>query len=91
VRLHSIYLEVRPEDIAYIKFIVESYDGVGIIRTIDRKKALIVLLVMDSFMPVAREMLESLKRDMTFTETPRPADRSDDWLMSELLAEPPCS
>ena len=48
MKLHDIYLELPSEQIAYVKFIFESYEDVGIIRTVDRKKAIIVLLVMDA-------------------------------------------
>jgi len=88
MRLQPIYLEVKPEDIAYIKFIFESYDGVGIIRTVDRKKATIVLLVVEDLVPIAHQILESLKREMPLEEISKPADASDDWFMMELLAEP---
>jgi hypothetical protein len=87
VQLHDIYLEVKPEDIAYVKFIFESYDGVGIIRTVDRKKAIIVLLVVDGLVFVARQILDSLKRDIRLNEIPKPADMSHDWFMNELFAE----
>lgn len=90
VGLQCTYLEVRPEDIAYIKFIFESYDGVGIIRTIDRKKAVIVLLVVEGLVPLARCILESLQRDMFFNEIAEPADIGDDWFMCELAAERAC-
>ncbi len=37
MELLEIYLEIRPEDIAYVKFIFESYEGVGIVRTVLRQ------------------------------------------------------
>ena len=46
--LDEIYLEIPPEHIAYVKFIFESYEEVGIIRTVDRKKSIIVLLATDA-------------------------------------------
>ncbi len=87
MQLHPIYLEVKPGDIAYVKFIFESYEGVGIVRTMDRKQAVIVVLVVDDFVNIARQILESLSRDMTLKEITKPADISDDWFMSELYAE----
>jgi hypothetical protein len=36
MELRDIYLETLPEHIAYVKFIFESYEEVGIIRTVDR-------------------------------------------------------
>ena len=87
--LHEIYLELRPEDIAYVKFIFESYEGVGIIRTVERKKAVIVLLVVDDFLNVARSILDSLQKEVPLIEIPRPDDIGDDWLLRELATEPP--
>src|SRR5512133_1516509 len=60
--LVPIYLLTPPEHIAYVKFIFESYEEVGIIRTADRKKAIIVLLAMDDFLDTARSILDALKR-----------------------------
>jgi hypothetical protein len=85
--MRDIYLETPPEHIAYIKFIFESYEEVGLIRTVDRRKSIIVLLAMDDFLDTARAILESLKRDVPLIEVPRPAELLDDWLMAELAAE----
>jgi hypothetical protein len=82
--LTAIYLDTRPENIAYIKFIFESYEEVGIIRTVDRKKAVIVLLAVADFVEVAREILKSLQQEISLNEIAPPADLSDDWLMTEL-------
>lgn len=87
MELQEIYLETFPEHIAYIKFIFESYEEVGIIRTVDRKKAIIVLLVMADFLETARRILDSIRRDVPLMEIPRPTDMSDDWLMSELTVD----
>ncbi|MGH7888664.1 MAG: DUF4911 domain-containing protein [Candidatus Binatia bacterium] len=84
MELHEIYLAVPPEHIAYIKFIFESYEEVGIIRTVERKKAVIVLLAMHDFLDTAREILDALKQEVPMTEIPRPTDIADDWLMAEL-------
>lgn len=83
-----IYLEICPSDIAYIKFILESYEEVGIIRTIDRKKAIIVLLAVSDFIEVASAIVKSLQQEVTLNEIPPPLDLSDDWLMSELAINP---
>lgn len=80
-------METIPEHIAYVKFIFESYEEVGIIRTVDRKKAIIVLLAMNDFLDTARAIIESLKGEVPLREIPPPADSSDDWLMAELTAE----
>ena len=89
MELQDIYLETRPEHIAYIKFIFESYEEVGMIRTVDRKKAIIVLLAVKDFFQVARAILDSLKDEVLLIEIERPADIADDWFMTELAAELP--
>ncbi|HXV81228.1 MAG TPA: DUF4911 domain-containing protein [Candidatus Binatia bacterium] len=85
--LREIYLETSPKHIAYIKFIFESYEEVGMIRTIDRRKAIIVLLIMNDFLDTARSILNSIQRDVPLIEIPGPAVGDDDWLMKELSAE----
>jgi hypothetical protein len=85
--LHDIYLEIAPEHIAYVKFIFESYEEVGFIRTVEREKAIIVLLAMSGFLTTARGILDSLKREVPFAEIPRPAGMTDDWFMAELAEE----
>lgn len=84
MHLDEIYLEIRPEDVAYVKFIFESYEGVGIVRTVERKKAVIVLMIVDDFLSVARSILTSLKNEVPLNEIPRPADIGEDWLLREL-------
>ena len=86
--MQEFYLEVAAEHIAYIKFIFESYEEVGIIRTVDRKKAIIVLLAMNDFVGVARAILASLEKEIPLREIARPANVQDDWFMTELAAEP---
>jgi Domain of unknown function (DUF4911) len=87
MELEEIYLETLPEHIAYVKFIFESYEGVGIVRTVDRKKAIIVLLVMNDFLDTARSILGSIQRDVPLLEIARPAAADDDWFMKELNAK----
>ena len=87
MELKDIYLETPAEHIAYIKFIFESYEEVGIIRTVDRKRAIIVLLVVQDFIQVARKILDSLKKEVPVTEIPRSTDMGDDWLLTELTTE----
>jgi hypothetical protein len=88
MNLQAIYLEIRPADIAYVKFIFESYEEVGIIRTVDREKAIIVLLAVDDFVDIAREILKSLQQEILLSEISPPRDLNHDWLMTELATDP---
>ncbi|MEE9568708.1 MAG: DUF4911 domain-containing protein [Candidatus Binatia bacterium] len=82
--LSEIFLEVSPEDIAYVKFIFESYEGVGLVRTVDQKKSIIDILVVDDFQDTARSIVLSLNHEVKMKEVPRPRGIGDDWLVREL-------
>jgi hypothetical protein len=84
--LIEIYLRIRREDIALIKFVIESYEGIGIVRTIDRKKATVAVLAMPDLITHMRAVLESLREDMDWYEIPPPAEQ-DDWLMQKVHME----
>ena len=87
--VNDIYLRVNRHDIAYIKFIVESYELLGIIRTVDPEKAVIVLLVLEDSLPLARDVLAALGDEVDVEEIPRPDGLGDDWLLSELVTPGP--
>ena len=78
--LIEIYLRIQREDIALLKFVIESYEGIGIVRTIDRKRATVVVLAMPDLREQVRALLESLREHMDWYEIPPPAEQ-DDWLM----------
>jgi len=82
--VHVISLRLPPADIAHVKFLIESYEEVGIVRTIDRQAAFIVLLVVPDFVAVARAILEDLRAHVTFEEIEPPPGQWDDWLMREI-------
>lgn len=89
VDVHEIYLRVHRPDIAYIKSIVESYELLGIIRTVDPEQAVIVLLVLEDSLQLAREVLGAMADEVSIEEVPRPAGLGDDWLLAELAAPGP--
>lgn len=71
-------------DIALVKFLFESYEEVAIVRTVDRRTAIIVVLVVPDFLPVARAVLEELRTQVDCREVAAPAMETDDWLMREI-------
>jgi len=82
--VNDIYLRVRRRDIAYIHFLVQSYALLGIIRTVAPAEAVIVLLVLEDSLPLAREVLAALADEVDLEEIPSPAGLADDWLLAEL-------
>jgi hypothetical protein len=83
-RVHALYLRVAPADIAFVKFLFESYEGVGIVRTIDRHTAVIVVLVVPDFLPIARAIVRDVQMRIACTEVDAPPNPDDDWLMREI-------
>jgi hypothetical protein len=53
-------VRVPPAEIAYVKFVFESYEGIAVVRTLDPKVGDIVLLVAPDFAADARQILASL-------------------------------
>ena len=84
--LLPIFLRLAPPDIALVKFLFESYEGVAIVRTLDKRAATIVALVSGDFLDVARGILASLQREIALDEIPPPNDAGEDWLL-RLLRE----
>jgi uncharacterized protein DUF4911 len=75
---------MRPVDIALVKFLFESYEEIAIVRTVDRHTAIIVVLVVPDFLPVARAVIEALHVQIDFIEIDAPPAETDDWLMREI-------
>jgi hypothetical protein len=84
--LIEIYLRLQREDIALLKFVIEAYEGIGIVRTIDRKKATVAVLAMPDLLHHVWAVLESLREHMDWYEIPRPEEQ-DDWLMQKVHEE----
>jgi hypothetical protein len=69
----EVYLRLPPADIAYVKFVFESYEGVAVVRTVDRAAAVIVLLIAADLEDEARAILESLRGEVAWQEIAPPA------------------
>jgi hypothetical protein len=58
-----IYLRVPRHEIVYVKFIFESYEEVGICRTLDRHAAILVLLAVPDFVSQAHAIVAALQAE----------------------------
>jgi uncharacterized protein DUF4911 len=81
------YLRLAPGDIALVKFLFESYEEVGIVRTVDRHEAIIVVLVMRDFLAAATAILDEVRATIACTDVAQPPAEGDDWLMREIEEE----
>lgn len=80
-------LEVPPADIALYKFLFESYEEIGIIRTLDRRRALIVLLVVPDFVADAEALIAAAERDYGARRVAAPSEPTEDWLLADLAGD----
>ena len=61
----SKYFRLHREDIAYFKFIIESYEGMAVVRTQDSHEAIVELMVAPGWEKDVEEVLEGLRKEMT--------------------------
>ena len=77
-----IFLRLARPDIALVKFIFESYEGVAVVRTLDKRAAVIVVMVSRDFFEVARGILDSLRETVELEEIAPPDNLDEEWLLS---------
>ncbi len=82
-----IFLRVPPREIAFVKFLFESYEGVGVVRTVDPREAIVVVLAVPDFVDIAREVVASLQRETPCEEISAPPRASGDWLLEAIEEE----
>jgi len=61
---HSQYLRLRRQDIAYFRFIIESYDGMAVVRTKDPHEAIVELMVAPGWERDMAEVLDGLRKEI---------------------------
>jgi hypothetical protein len=64
----SIYLRLQRKDIAYFKFIVESYEGMAVVRTKDPHEAVVELMVAPGWEKDVDEVLEGLRKEISIED-----------------------
>ena len=64
MRCGNTEVRIKPERIAFLKFILEGYDGLATVTTLDRKKGLVRLIYSESrteeFNSLLQELLPTL-------------------------------
>ncbi len=61
---HSKYFRLRRKDIAYFKFIIESYEGMAVVRTKDPGEAVVELMIAPGWEQDVEEVLEALRQEI---------------------------
>jgi len=60
----SKYFRVHRKDIAYLKFIIESYEGMAVVRTQDPHEAIVELMVAPGWEKDLEKVLEDLRKEI---------------------------
>jgi hypothetical protein len=66
----SRYIRLHRKDIAYFKFIIESYEGMAVVRTKDPQEAIVELMVAPGWEKDLEEVLEGLRREIPIEALP---------------------
>ena len=61
-------LRLNRRDIAYVKYILEGYEGLATVTTIDRSKSVVQLSILPDFASDVDGILEALKREIDICE-----------------------
>jgi len=54
---------VNRKDISYLRYTIESYDGMGIVKTLDPKKGLIEVRTAPGCEETVRQLMKALHRE----------------------------
>jgi len=66
--MNSVVLRLARKDIAYVKFILEGYDGLGVMRTLDPYTARVVIEYPKAQYDVLASLIDALKEERVVKE-----------------------
>ena len=63
------YYRIDRRQISFLKFIIESYDGTALLRTVDPAAGIVALHISPGCEPVVDMILNDLKQEIKIEET----------------------
>ena len=76
------WLKLKTKDIVLVQFIVEGYEGLATVTTIDYRTAIIQVAIMPDFVSDVMCILESLKKQLLIEEINCPFNSQETSLCS---------
>lgn len=64
------YLCMKREEIAYFQFLIEGYEGIGTLTTLDTKKGVVRFSIPEGLLADAEEILRLVGQEITLKEVP---------------------
>jgi hypothetical protein len=63
-----ILIRIQPKDIDYLNKIIEAYDGLGLVHTLDRKAGIVAVHVTPDTAEDVRDIIANLRIQVDFIE-----------------------
>lgn len=73
------YFKVAHRDMVFIKFILEAYEGMNVMSTVDNRAGIIRIAIMPGFVEDMDALLAELGKQVTM----EPAEWEGEWLKGE--------
>lgn len=72
---------IQKKDVILLNSIIDSYEGIGIVRTVDAKAGSVVIYATDSTYRTVLDVLEELKKDGVLIEniSTQESENVDEW------------
>ncbi|MBN1254535.1 MAG: DUF4911 domain-containing protein [Deltaproteobacteria bacterium] len=64
----SILIKIPRREIAYLNFILESYEGVAVVRTVDPHEGIVEVMVPPSYQEEIKDILKDLGTEFPIQE-----------------------
>ena len=82
-----VFLKLPARNIAYLKSILESYEGIGELRTLNAERGEIAVMATVNTSQTVRELVKELADELEMREIPEPVCTKGDWLFSACKKE----
>lgn len=76
----AVYLRVPRHEIAYVKFIFESYEDIAVCRTLDAQLATLAIIAVPDFAAQVERVTAALEAEGVCARIPRPEGEAADVL-----------
>jgi hypothetical protein len=70
--MQARYFRVDRRDIAYFRFILEAYEGLSVLSTVDASAGVVVVTIADDFVHDVDDLITALGREIGLTEITQP-------------------
>lgn len=81
--LFPFFLQLPSENIVSLKFLLESYEGIGVLRTLDEQTGRVVILATEDTAPTVDGFLNSIAAELDLHRISKPPELEGDWLLEE--------